>query len=95
MRFIIVLDVDGEFAAEPARYVQTLLGRWRAALCVPRVWVADIPKADARYAEAMLEQLEDGWGDETHVRAIVTPAPEPSVTFRLLDPRATALLESR
>ena len=75
MRFIIVLDVDGELAAEPARHVQALFDFWRAALCVPRVWVVDIPKANAHYAEAMLEQL--------------------SVTFRLLDPRATALLESR
>ena len=94
MRFVIILDLEGEVPAEPARRINELLALWRALPCVPHVWAVEIPKADSRYAEVMLEQLEDIWGDETHARAMVIPAPAASVTFRMLDPRAASLLES-
>ena len=93
MRFVIVLDLEGDVPEEPSRRVGQLLEMWSAVPCVPGVWAAELPKADSRYAEVMLEQLEDVWGDETHVRAMVIPAPAASVTFRMLDPRAASLLE--
>jgi hypothetical protein len=94
MRFVIVLDLEGEVPEEPARRVRELLELWRAVACVPRVWAVEIQQAPTHYAEVMLEQLEDVWGDDTRVRAMVIPAPAASVTFRMLDPRAASLLES-
>lgn len=94
MRFIIVLDFDGELAAESARRVDELLTLWRAVPCVRRVWVVTFPNVGADCAEMILEHLEDVWGDDTHVRAMVIPAPDPSLTFRMLDARAASLLES-
>ena len=94
MRFVIVLDLEGEVPEEPARRVRELLELWRAVACTPRVWAVEIPHAATRYAEVMLEQLEDVWGDETHVRAMVIPARDACATFRMLDSRAASLLES-
>jgi F420-0:gamma-glutamyl ligase-like protein len=94
MRFVILLQIDGELPAEPARRIRELLALWKALTCVPGVWAVELPKAGARYAETMLEQLEDVWGDDSHVRAMVIPVSDPSVTFRMLDSRAASLLES-
>lgn len=94
MRFIIVLDVDGELPAEPASRIHELLTLWCAVPCASRVWAVEFPNVGAHCAEMILERLEKTWGDKAPVRAMVIPAANPSATFRMVDSRAASLLES-